>query len=87
MPAIATSHVDDTHPPPTSIDAGVHETTRRSERLELPPPPANVIVAVRRAVADRDVRRMPRKARSLEHDAPLHVLIGSTGCIVVRAVM
>ena len=86
-PAESKSQADDMHPPPTLVDDGIHESTRRSERRDLPALSVTVMIADCSAVAARDTIRRPEKARLVVQDCEVQVLIDSTGCMVVRAVM
>ena len=86
-PAESKSQADDMHPPPTLVDDGLHESTRRSDRRDLPALSVMVTVADCNAVDARDTIRRPEKARLVAQEREVQVLIGSTGCMVVRAVM
>ena len=89
-PSYSMSHADDTQPPPTLVDDATHDTVLcpdRSDDEDDALPSEMVSVALLRPVGARDTIRSPVYARLDVQEAPLQLLMGSTGCMVVRAVM
>ena len=89
---MSVSHVDETHPPPTSVKAGTQvkfllDAATVLELLPPPPPSATEITACVRGVALNATSRNRFSGRGLVQVLPEQSVRGTTGCIVVRAVI
>ena len=82
------SHAEDTQPPPTLVEEAMHETVLRNDRCDVDAEPSEMVSeTLVSAVEAVDTTRSPVYARLGVQEVSTQLLMGSTGCMVVRAVM